>query len=300
MGGLPTTAAILTGSPQPEPGTRNVSPQSLIKLDVAHSTPPSAAYVDLNTGLRVVLVNVLSTLSIFCDIRILLPDGTIQIQREELVTTGSRSAQQFDIKMAEGFLLSVQLAGGVVFRGQVYGQISLVRGIGSAFSQTWILSHGYITTKAPVGWPNPRNDVPQARPGLISNTPVTNPGAGNDFTFTVPGANGCRSRVIGVCGLLTTSAVAGNRQTSLLFQSGGSTLYRVVVGATQAASLAIRYSWGAGGPTQTVVAANNIATGLPVEWLLEPNQTISSATAGLDAGDAWSQILVTTEDNLEM
>ena len=120
---------------------------------------------------------------------------------------------------------------------------------------------------------------------------VPNPAAGADWSFTASATDKCL--LLAVTAKLTTSATAANRRPALeLEDQNDLTYWTGDAGFPQVASLTVVYSWarGASIPPPTAVAdAERIA--LPLPWLrLQPNDTVESATAAIDAGDQWSAI----------
>lgn len=115
--------------------------------------------------------------------------------------------------------------------------------------------------------------------------PVPTPGAGAEWSLVVPA--GYVWRVLAVAGTLTTSATVATREARLTLADATGVVLSLGVAATQAAGLATRYAWTAGGG----YAAGSSAGGtLPPDLSLEAGWTLASSTVNLDAGDAWSAV----------
>lgn len=119
------------------------------------------------------------------------------------------------------------------------------------------------------------------------------PAAGADWSFVPSTSDRCR--LLTVTAELTTDAVVAARGVSLtLTDTSDGVYYQAGLGATQAASLAVRYSWAYGA---NLIVGTTIADGMPVsaalprQWL-EPGDELSSVTSAIDVADQWSAILV--------
>ncbi len=258
--------------------------------------PPTTLYVGLNDAIRVRTINP-NSVTYVLEIRLLLPDGTISVQEENFVNAQVSNAQNNDFRLAEGFILSVALnASTSPSRGGAYATIAILRTFGAANAQAFLIAAGYVTGLRALAWPTVLIDSPTARPGLLNSHSVGNPAAGADWTYTQ--AAGTRSRIQAITAVLTTSAAVANRQVTLTI-TVNSVAYSIAVGATQAASLSVRYSFGPGAPTQAAVIQTRLSTGLPVDLSLASANTISVSTAAIDVADQWSAINFATEDNFD-
>ncbi len=124
---------------------------------------------------------------------------------------------------------------------------------------------------------------PYARPIAIAN-----PAAGADFTITVPA--GRTWEILGVAGQFTTSAVAGNRTPSLFLQVRGNPAgISITSGAVIPASQGNNMCWGIGLPAFGPLDGT-LNTALPQRMLLNAGDKLGSSTAGILAGDQWSNI----------
>lgn len=133
-----------------------------------------------------------------------------------------------------------------------------------------------------------------------------NPGAGREWSIEIPeGPEGVRYQPLSVIYTLTTSAVAGNRATTLCYASGvaagsgQSGLVNVFVrsggASVQIASSAIRFCYLIHSPRNVISDAlgNGFRSDyLPPSIFLKPGDRIGSESFGLDAGDVYTGIMV--------
>ena len=115
--------------------------------------------------------------------------------------------------------------------------------------------------------------------------------AGADWSWSPSTASPFKVR--GVYGVLATSATVASRQPALYAKTqDGSVFFAKAVEATQAASLTYGYSWSSGsGPAQGGSSAADalVSDGVP-DWWLPAGTIVSVTTAGLSAGDQWSEV----------
>lgn len=303
MSNLPGTSALLNPPAVPEPSVGAQRPQALITYAEGQVPPPSALYVGVNDLLE------LKTWSDFgggfaaiLDIRLLLPDGTIQIQQENVLNSGGRATTINTFKLAEGFLLSiaVRTTQNTLTRGSSYASVSILRTISAGSSLTLNLAKGYVTFFSPVAWPAIAPDFAGQRPGQMLIIPTSNPAAGADFLITVPA--GVRWRIIGLRASLVTAVAVATREVVLAFGQTPIVIYAAICPATQAASLTTLYSWGAGVTTLLTVNGQtglNASISIPNDlWLATP-MTIASSTQNIQAADQWSNINMLVEECLD-
>ena len=302
--GTPNTTAALLGQPAaPGPDVENLRPPTLITYSEGQVQPPSALYVGVNDQLSVQAVgHSVGFFTLTLDIRLLLPDGTIQVQQEQVIVGGPYTITNLNFTLAEGFLLSVALRtqDSTMKRGRVFGLIALIRQTSPVTTLQLELTRGYVSVFSPVAWPAIPPDFPTGRPGSIQNIPVSNPAAGADWTQAVPSL--ARWRILSVKATLTTSAAAANRCAQLALGVPGSLVYVAVPAVLQAASLTYIYNFGAGVTTllATVGATTlSVITAIPVDFWLQNGASIASATQNIQAADQWSGIQIQVEESLD-
>jgi hypothetical protein len=299
----PNTSALLNPPAVPEPSVGFQRPPSLIQYAEGQVQPPSALYVGLNDQLQVFGTgSTVGFIACILDIRLLLTDGTIQIQ-EEIVPIGNNfTTTSVTFKLAEGFLLSAALRtlDSTVKRGQVFAVLSIVRNPAPGQTINLALTRGYVTSLSPVAWPAIPTDFPQFKPGNIRYLSVANPGAGLDWSTTVP-VNG-RWRLQSVRATLVTAVAVANREAILTFGVGGTLVYNAIAVPLQAASLTWVYSWGAGVNTLLTVNGSttpNVTTSIPVDVWLPAGTSIGTATQNIQGADQWSLIALGIEECID-
>lgn len=300
----PATAALLNRPAVPEPSVGKQRPPTLITYAEGNVSPPSALYVGLNDQLRVFQFSHFTTLfQVQVDIRLLLPDGTIQVQTEFVNVGGSYTTGFNDFKMAEGFLLSVDVRSNQaqVPRGAVFINLVLLRNVGGGNTLQLALSRGYCTLFSPVTWPALPPDFPTLKPGAIFVQTVGNPAAGVDWSIAING--NARWRVAAVRATLTTAVAVANRSAILQFVQAGNVAYNAAAAPVQAASLTWVYNWGAGVTTLLATVGSttpNVETSTPVDLWLAPGMTIQTVTQNIQAADQWSGITLLVEESLDV
>lgn len=303
MSNLYGTSALLNPPAVPEPSVGAQRPPSLITYAEGNVPPPSQLYVGLNDQLQVLAQTSQSaTSALFLDIRILLPDGTIQIQQESVPSSPAYAITNAIFRLAEGFLLSVALrsVNQQQKRGDYFAVINLIRQPSAITTLNLCLTRGYVTVNSPVCFPVIPQDFPQQKPGAIRIQAITTPAAGADFTITVP--NFMRWRIIGLRASFVTSASVATRAAILQFQSAANVMYNACAAATQAASLTLSYNWGAGVTTLLApVGATtlNVETAIPVDLWMGAGMIINSVTQNIQAADQWSLIFMLIEESID-
>lgn len=106
------------------------------------------------------------------------------------------------------------------------------------------------------------------------------PAAGAEISHTVPA--GKHWKLLSVAVPLVTSAVAGNRRVSLVFDDGTNVFWRGISPNDQAASLTHDYSWGLKAGISTGGTADTVKSSSLPELVLKPGYRIRTITAALD------------------
>lgn len=122
---------------------------------------------------------------------------------------------------------------------------------------------------------------------------VPNPAAGANWRVAVPGDQVWR--VLGIVGLFTTSAVAGTRVVELTVDDSTTTVVRIVPPSQQVASQGFTWSWVAGLGVGAAAIVGTVTAPLPENFVLGPGYRLGSAVFNLDAGDAWTSVVLWIE-----
>lgn len=117
-------------------------------------------------------------------------------------------------------------------------------------------------------------------------TPTTSaPGAGADFSYTVP--TGRRFSLESLDVSLTTSATVGNRTVQIVIDDGTNTLWKWVSPVAQTAGQTIEYVGGMGATEYSAARNGVLAFALPA-MTVTAGYRIRSVTAGIVAGDQFT------------
>jgi hypothetical protein len=134
---------------------------------------------------------------------------------------------------------------------------------------------------------------PELRRAVAMPVLVPSPAAGSDWSLTVPGT--WWWRVLAISYVLATSAVVASRNLQLRYTDADGNILAQLHGGGAAvpAATTMTASLWVGGPSSTSNAGLSLSP-LP-DMVLRPGWKISTSTAGLDAGDQFSAIVVTAE-----
>jgi hypothetical protein len=124
---------------------------------------------------------------------------------------------------------------------------------------------------------------------------VPNPAAAADWAYTVPAGYASGLILISASALLTCSATVANRQPALQCRSPNNTVLSAGINGALTASQLARYLFGMGlpalgAPVNSAVSPSTYP--LPQGLYVPPGGTIQVVTAGLAAGDQWSDIVL--------
>lgn len=129
--------------------------------------------------------------------------------------------------------------------------------------------------------------------GEIEVIAGTDPAAGIEISQTVP--TGFAWRLLAVTATLVTSAVAANREASLVLDDGTNIFARIPTSQNHAASLTRRVGWFHGATPAAVVTDTTLQAGLPNDVILGAGFRVRIITTNLDAGDNWSAPILLVE-----
>lgn len=178
---------------------------------------------------------------------------------------------------------------GVYVSGQCYVRVQLVLN-GDALHE---LAAGYVWRNRGLSYPPIDSEAQSMTKGINTTIAVGAPGAGNEFSSGV--SLETQLRLQGLRFLLTASATVANRRVHLQFKRGGTVLYETFAAVDHTASQAMFYScW----PVPTAGAYNHdndILIPIPDGLILGENDTVNTATVNLQAGDAFTGIILIGE-----
>lgn len=212
--------------------------------------------------------------------------------------SSNRSLVQSFVRLNDGLLngFQVRAAVGTPKRGQVFVTAELVRGIGPTVQSLGILAAGYVGNGEPLTWPGTPIMTSVDGPGYLRSVNNAQPGAGADWTITVP--VGARWRPIALLASLATSATVATRQAQILLDDGANVFAQMSGNDGQAASLTFAYTLassngvGAMAPTDALIP-------LPDWTVLLAGYRIRSSTLSIQAADQWTAQQLLVEEWIE-
>jgi hypothetical protein len=262
--------------------------------------PPTVAYSRSDDLWRLECFNFNPALTgIEAHVRLLTPDGQIHdevISLQGIPSNGATVA--IDTQLAEGFVLSALLVatGNVVcVRGQT-ASVLLVRRPNPPPSSYQTLWYGYYVSAGNLCFPPSRVDSLVDGRGWLTSVAVAQPGVGVELSVAVPA--GVRWRVVGMRATLTASAAVAARAVAIQVSDGANLYYTAGAVNTIAAGQTGEYTFA---PDVTAAVDTVLHFTIPAPPLesLPAGHTISTSTAGLQAGDQWSAAHLLVEQWIE-
>lgn len=260
---------------------------------------PGSLYVQLEDRLRVVVTNSVAGAEADVTARMLMPDGQIIIHAHQMFPTSNRQQNVLDVGLAEGYLLSVTVntPTAAVRKGQMFANISLVRGTSAAPLFVYDLTEGYVVAGNDIGWPFVDSLTSVDGEGFVKSAQIGNPAAGADWSGAVP--VGVRWRFQSITAQLVTSGVAGNRVVTLQVKdSGGNLMASIPPLNAQIAGQTVIYTWADSFPL--TLSQGNALAPLPANMKVFQQWTVGVSTTNKDVGDQWSNISLNVQEWLEL
>lgn len=193
--------------------------------------------------------------------------------------------------LAEGWIIGFDafISSGTISPGEVTATVDVVQSSGSVATPVMCLASGELTNTKSLGinsYPA-QSAVSQGAVGTPTMATIAAPGAGNEFSVTVP--SGQAWQLWAIRGLLTASATAASREVSFRLDNGTTKMWRACSGVTHTANQAIEYSGGGSTPQAAPsIAAARVVPLPPI--VLPAGGIISSQTSNIQAGDAWTEL----------
>lgn len=301
----------------PDPNfTRGATP-NIVTFSFDKIGPPATVYIQRDDRLHVKILNGFPGAGVTVSARLLMPRGPVAGQpdtntpeaiasaldvrgwintiQNTFLPDATRTANEFDLALAEGYLLSVSVtkgAGATFTRGQCFATVGLQRGA-AAGSRFMNLVSEYVALDLDVCWPGGTIKSPIEGPGFTHSIQQANPGAGADWTFTA--ATGQRLRISSFSAVLTASAAAGNRQAELIVDDGANIVWRTTAQANVTAGQVVTFSATGTNVPQGIITTDQELV-IPPTLVLAPGWRIRTATTGIQAGDQWSAIWFNVEE----
>lgn len=318
MGGKPILPLAGQPSDSPKEPFHSNSVPNFVSFAFQGIGPPSQTYIQRDDRLHVKILNSVVGAVYQVNARLLLPlglslqpvtppsaggaagavpaGGLITVVQANFTPSSDRLANEFDVPLAEGYLLSVALGIGpgstTVRRGAAYATVGLQRGAGTGnrFTQLIADSPG---SDLDLGWPGGPLRSSADGPGFIHSLQLANPAAGADFTFVA--AAGQRLRVDSFQAQFAASATVATRNISIIVDDGANAVWThdLAAGITASATDQI-VATGTNAPTGVIATVQSVV--LPPGLILAPGWRIRSSTANIQVGDQWSAIWFNVEE----
>jgi hypothetical protein len=252
----------------------------------------SPLYVRGEDNLRVVMFNEAAGVSVTIAVRIKNPAGEIIPFAQTFTPTTNRVASPFVFGLTEGELLSADaiVTAGTPVNGQTFVNLQLCRGLTGAIQRVLTFAQGYVTAQDALFFPADTYTDSLSGPGFQRTVQQANPGAGVDWTLTVPA--GVRWQLQSAFAILTTAVAVANRLPHLIIDDGANTIFIAAPIVNETASLAWNNSWGAGAGSIGSVGPNDAQQAIPNDLYLLAGWRVRAVTTNIQAADQWSAISI--------
>lgn len=262
------------------------SPVRAVTFDVDDVQPQSPLYIGVDDSIVVWAWSYSTNQIININLRILRPDGSIITYPLATASNIGKAGARIIEPGVEGWILACGVMnGGVINVGQyMYVSVGLVR---SPLSDPFVsipLFAGYVHDKIALGYPSTPSQRPTDGAGILTTNNVAAPGAGADWSYTVP-AN-ARQRLVSLSSALTTAVAVANRGVTIVIDDGANILGQFAAQTVQAASLAVQYS-AADGITNTATVGPVADISTPSNLFLAGGWRVRSLTSSIQAADQW-------------
>lgn len=296
-------AATQAGNTQPpEAGSATQPAQITFAKDNLQPGDQHGFYVGIADVIQLTVWNSNAALaSIAAQVRIILPDGTVQTLTLGIAAlTSDRTANTAKVTNVEGFIVSAVLGPPAVAtsRGQTFAALDVVRGAAPTIATVMHLFADYVTTGMHPTWPFGRVVSAVEGPGFIYSIVQANPPVGGvPAGFNVPA--GARWRPISLTIALQTSASAGARTVSVNISNTLTQSFLMGAPATQAPSLVINYAAAPGVTPQVSPNNTGMTTSLPGDPRLRVGDSVGFAGI-IQVTDQFSSHTLNVEEWLDV
>jgi len=301
----------------PDPNFKTATQPNLVSFGIDDIAPPSPLYIQRDDKLVLqTMTNRNAGDTVFFNVRLLMaapdlpgqpdqappatpPPGpkltqTIRTNINTIAVPNAHVLQSLTVNLAEGYLISASATPlNANSRGATYAAMAIARQGAQGLQPFESLFGDYCTQSVPCSWPGGRTISPAESSGLYLSQAITAPGAGADFSFTVP--NFTRIQIISFAGVFTASAAVANRNVELIIDDGVNIVWAADVGAAIAAGQVENIT-----ATQTNVPNGVIATiqsaVVPPGNVLTGGFRFRSLTGNIQAGDQWSALFMLIQE----
>lgn len=249
-----------------------------------------ARYLSDTETLRLTVFNAASGVRVALRGRKVDENGESRFASNEITPTTARAASIGDVQPGAGWLVGAAaiVVGGSPVDGQTYAVLSIGIGAGANFTETEVLAAGTISAASRLSWPGSPIEGPLDGAGALRSITGTTPGAGAEFSETVP--TGARWNMIALRAVFTASGVAGNRFPGFLVDDGANVYAHAYANGTTAAGGTLTNSLQQGIGLQAAGSPTFAQASLPADNRMGSGHRIRSNTSGILAGDTWTLI----------
>lgn len=172
--------------------------------------------------------------------------------------------------------------------GSCYIRLTLVNDIsGGFYPNRKVLSEGYISTYASVGYGSAQVNGAPTDHYYVDNIAITQPAAGANFSYVCPDYT--RLNILNLMGTLTNDANVATRRPIFTLTRPSAGTHQFRQGQDQTAGQTAHYCLNQTNSSYGLINPNASNGMLPILFL-EPGCTIASAVNSIQVGDQWSNI----------
>lgn len=256
-----------------------------LALRSSHADPQNAIYISPEDTLYLVCWSSVAV-TLTANMRILPPDGPINIGLLQFAVSAARSPQVFTLPAGEGFVLGAVLQAFTtnnLRRGQTYCVLMFLRGsITGSGQYTQVLCAGYPTAQTPLFYPLGRVGDSFAGRGNIRSITGTQPALGADISETVPAGAVWQLNSFRI--ILVTAVTVANRNLVMTIDDGVNVLIEIVDELVATANGSFFYDYACGMPAASLLGTRAYFP-LPFPFTLAAGYRIRTVTNGIQAGD---------------
>lgn len=257
-----------------------------------------AFYVTGEDQLRLRSFNSVAGVTLALEGRMLRLDGSISPIAAPHLPATDRTQTTTLHAIGEGWLqhVSVRATAGAPRRGQCYVAVDLVRGQTNAVQPLGVITQGYVADMSPLAWPGM---LPLASPdgvGVVLSVLGADPGAGAEWSVTVP--TNARWRLFTAYVNFLTDATAANREVILTIDDGANLLFEATSTFNHTASLNVSYAFARNVQRGSSTTANLVNVPIP-DMILMGGYRVRSQTVNMQGGDNFTAPRLCVEEWIE-
>ncbi len=256
-----------------------------------NTQPGYAIPIDFNDYLTVVVTSLVVDIEAVIRVRTILPDNSIQVHLHVINPPAAGGSNVFRFRLDSGFLIGVSIFSTSTepFFGELSCIVRVDKGGFTTPQGSHVLISGYVDDGIGISWPEMPPVMLEEGNGGAAVISVANPGAGLNFTHTVPAD--VIFMVRSVSFRLVTAVAVATRRAIIILDDGSVLIQHVVASNTQAASLTYDYTISNIGYAETLLSSRvSLSFGVV---RLPAGCRIRSAIENMQAADVISNIRIT-------